>query len=74
MDGVGLKAFMLGKEKMIDITKCSGENCPKKNTCTRYMMTMTQKECWWIDARDCISTEYSMYCGPYEIDRDRDSP
>ena len=50
---INLVNLILGKRKMVDISKCEGKECPIKETCYRYI---SKPDKFW---RSYISTPYN---------------
>lgn len=50
-----------GETKKMDMTKCDGTQCPKKETCKRFTSPASQFAQCWISASDCISEDFYFY-------------
>lgn len=51
------------KTAMYDIDLCTGVNCPKRNTCRRYLIWKnTQKPimAWWVEPQSNNCTNYLL--------------
>ncbi len=45
---------------MNDITKCSGNSCPKRDTCHRYTCpSMQYQSC--MDSNSCLENNFSLF-------------
>lgn len=50
---------------MIDITKCLGTNCPKKDSCWRYKSPAYDILQSYTNSHGCIENEFELYW-PYQ--------
>jgi len=47
---------------MSDYSKCFGENCPKKETCLRYLLPSSRFQSY-ISEKACMQNNFDLFLG-----------